>query len=86
MLAVLTLGVIAHGIGLIALARAVGQAPVTGLGPALSCAAIVLAAMLLVVELIAREVSLTLVAAPLAALLTVAANMAGLVTEADAPG
>jgi HemX protein len=85
-LAMLALGVIAHAAGLLALARAVGQAPVTGLGPALSSAALVLAAMLFVIELLAREVSLTLVAAPLAALLTVAANMAGLVTEAEPPG
>jgi len=85
-LVILAIGVIAHAAALIALARTVGQAPVTGLGPALSCAALVLAAMLLVIELIAREVSLTLVAAPLAALLTVAANMAGLVTEAEPPG
>ena len=62
------------------------KAPLTGLGPALSFAGIALALMLLVVELTAREVSLTLVAAPLAALLTVAANLAGLVPQAEPPG
>ena len=85
-LAVLALGIGAHCLALFDLARVVGQAPVTGLGPALSCAGLAVAVMLLVAELIARDVSLTLVAAPLAALLTVAANMAGLVTEADPPG
>ena len=39
--------------------------PLTGLGPSLSFAGLVLAATLLVVELLARDVSLTLVAAPL---------------------
>jgi ABC-type uncharacterized transport system permease subunit len=85
-LALLTVGIAAHVVALADLARALGQAPVTGLGPALSCAGLAVAVMLLAVELIAKEVSLTLVAAPLAALLTVAANMAGLVTQADPPG
>lgn len=85
-LAVLAVGVLAHGVALATLARSIGQAPMTGLGPALSFAGLAVALMLLVVELVAREVSLTLVAAPLAALLTVIANVAGLVPRADPPG
>ncbi|NUR76757.1 MAG: cytochrome c biogenesis protein CcsA, partial [Thermoleophilia bacterium] len=85
-LVALALGVLAHAAALTAFARSAGQAPLTGLGPALSFAGIALALMLLVVELTAREVSLTLVAAPLAALLTVAANLAGLVPQAEPPG
>ena len=85
-LALLAAGVLAHGVALTALARAEGQAPMTGLGPALSFAGIAVAVMLLLVELLAREVSLTLVAAPLAAFLTVVANLAGLVPSAEPPG
>src|SRR5689334_21811735 len=65
--------VLAHLAGLIADARAVGQLPLTGLGPSLSFAGLVLAATLLVVELVARDVSLTLVTAPLAAVPTICA-------------
>jgi ABC-type uncharacterized transport system permease subunit len=82
----LALGVLAHGAGLAAVARVEGQAPMTGLGPALSFAGFVLAAMLLVVELIAREVSLTLITAPLAALTTVAANLIGTTPNTEPPG
>jgi ABC-type uncharacterized transport system permease subunit len=82
----LALGVLAHGAGLAAVARVEGQAPMTGLGPALSFAGFVLAAMLLVVELIAREVSLTLITAPLAALTTVAANLIGTTPITEPPG
>ena len=85
-LVALGLGVLAHALALVAFARSAGQAPLTGLGPALSFAGIALALMLLVVEVFAREVSLTLVAAPLAALLTVAANLAGLVPQVEPPG
>src|SRR5215216_3517060 len=74
----LALGVAAHGAGLVAVARVAGQAPLTGLGPALSFAAFVLAATLLIVEAAARDVSLTLAAAPLAAVVTVAATFIGL--------
>jgi len=74
----LALGVAAHGAALVAVARAAGQAPLTGLGPALSFAGFVLAATLLIVEAAARDVSLTLAAAPLAALVTVAATYIGL--------
>lgn len=79
-------GVIAHGAGLAALARLANQVPITGLGPALSFAGFVLALMLLVVELIAREASLTLVTAPLAALTTVAGNIVGTTPIAEPPG
>ena len=85
-LAALALGVLAHAIALTAFARAAGQAPMTGLGPALSFAGLALAVTLLFVELVAREVSLTLVAAPLAALLAVVANLAGFVPQAEPPG
>ncbi len=70
----LAAGVLAHLTGLIAYARLVGQLPLTGLGPSLSFAGLVLATTLLVVELLARDVSLTLVTAPLAAVPTLCAN------------
>ena len=55
-----------------------GAVPLTGLGPALSFAGLVLALTLLLVEVLARDVSLTLVAAPLAAIPTICANIIGL--------
>jgi HemX protein len=64
----------------------VGQLPLTGLGPSLSFAGLVLAATLLVVEVVAREVSLTLVAAPLAAVPTTFANLIGLVPGLEPAG
>ncbi|MEP6729082.1 MAG: cytochrome c biogenesis protein CcsA [bacterium] len=84
--AVLAIGVLAHAIALAAFVQRVGQLPLTGLGPSLSFAGFVLAATLLVVELIAREVSLTLVAAPLAAIPTICANLVGLVPGAEPVG
>ena len=74
----LTLGVLAHGAALAAVAAAAGRAPLTGLGPALSFGAILLALTLLVAEVAARETSLSLVAAPLAAVATAGAAVAGL--------
>jgi ABC-type uncharacterized transport system permease subunit len=71
--ALLGVGVAAHAAGLAAFSFEVAQLPFTGLGPSLSTAGLVLAATLLLAELGAREVSLTLVAAPLAALSTIAA-------------
>src|SRR6478752_6304709 len=68
--AVRGLGVLAHLAGLAAYVHRVGQLPLTGLGPSLSFAGLVLAATLLLVEALARDVSLTLVAAPLAAVPT----------------
>jgi ABC-type uncharacterized transport system permease subunit len=75
--ALLGLGVLAHLAGLVSYALHVGQLPLTGLGPSLSFAGLVLAAALLLVELLARDVSLTLVTAPLAAIPTVCANLVG---------
>ena len=74
----LLLGVGAHATALAGLTRQSGAASVTGLGPALSFAGLVLALSLVIVESVAREVSLTLVAAPVAALVTVAGNLAGM--------
>jgi ABC-type uncharacterized transport system permease subunit len=79
-------GVLMHVVGLAAFARSVGAVPLTGLGPALSFAGLVLAATLLIVELLAQEVSLTLVAAPLAALPTTFANIIGLTPGHEPPG
>src|SRR5438093_4438082 len=85
-ISVLALGVAVHACALLAFARSVGAVPLTGLGPSLSFAGFVLAAALLVVELLAREVSLTLVAAPLAALPTTFANVIGLTPGHEPPG
>jgi ABC-type uncharacterized transport system permease subunit len=74
----LLLGIGAHATALASLTRQSGAASLTGLGPALSFAGLVLAISLVVVECVAREVSLTLVAAPVAALVTVAGNLAGM--------
>jgi HemX protein len=84
--ALLGLGVLAHALGLYEYAQRVGQLPLTGLGPSLSFAGFVLAATLLVVELVAKEVSLTLVAAPLAALPTTCANLIGLFPGVEPTG
>src|SRR5688572_14847849 len=72
----LGLGVIAHLTVLFGFVSAHGQAPRSGLGPALSFAALLVAVLLLAVELIAREVSVSLAAAPLAAALAAVANIA----------
>lgn len=74
----LLLGVGAHATALAGLTRTNGAASLTGLGPGLSFAGLVLALSLVVVESLAREVSLTLVAAPVAALVTMAGNLAGM--------
>jgi HemX protein len=83
---VLAVGVAAHLVGLGALARSIGAAPLTGLGPALSFAGLLLAVTLLLVELLAREVSLTVIAAPLAALPTTCANLLGFVPGREPAG
>src|SRR5215207_137257 len=75
--AALAAGVVAHLAGLARLTAETGQAPLFGLGPALTSAAFVLAVVLLLVELLAREVSLTLLAAPFAALLVGLASAVG---------
>jgi HemX protein len=84
--AVLALGVLAHAGGLLEYVLRVGQPPLTGLGPSLSFAGLVLAGTLLVVEIAARDVSLTLVAAPLAAIPTICANLIGLTPGIDPSG
>ncbi len=71
-------GIAAHATALIVLSRDAGSASLTGLGPALSFAGLVLAVALVVAEIFAREVSLTLIAAPLTALVTVAGNLTGM--------
>src|SRR5215217_1832220 len=84
--AVLGAGILAHALGLALYAQRVGQLPLTGLGPSLSFAGLVLAATLLVVEIAAREVSLTLVAAPLAAVSTTCGNLIGLIPGLEPAG
>lgn len=82
----LAAGIVAHGLGLLAYALRVGQLPLTGLGPSLSFAGFVLAVTLLIVELAARDVSLTLVAAPLAAVPTLFAILVGFTPGIEPPG
>src|SRR5262249_23064841 len=78
-LSLLGLGVIAHACALAAFTWHADAVPLTGLGPSLSFAGFVLAAILLLVELLAHDVSLALVAAPRVAVSTIAANAIGLV-------
>jgi len=82
----LLLGVVAHGVALGAAARDLGHLPLTGLGPALSAAGFLLALTLLAAEVLARDVTLTIAAAPLAALCATAANLIGLRTVAEPGG
>ena len=79
----LLLGIGAHATALAGLTRQAGAASLTGLGPGLSFAGLVLALSLVVVESLAREVSLTLVAAPV---VTVAGNLAGMQPFLDPQG
>jgi HemX protein len=74
----LAAGAAVHAAGLAELAMRSGPASVTGLGPALSFAGFVLAVALIVVESLAQEVTLSLAAAPLAALMTIAGNVTGM--------
>jgi ABC-type uncharacterized transport system permease subunit len=83
---VLAVGLAAHVCALLTFAKQAGAIPLTGLGPALSFAGALLVTTLLVVELLAGDVSLTLVAAPLAAMLTMFANLIGLVPGRGADG
>jgi ABC-type uncharacterized transport system permease subunit len=69
--------VAAHGVAIGAAWIQDGQLPVVGLGPALSVAGFFVGATLLVVEFTAQEVSLSILAAPLAALITTVANVVG---------
>jgi HemX protein len=82
----LLLGVGAHATALAGLTSQAGAASLTGLGPALSFAGFVLALSLVIVESLAREVSLTLIAAPLAALVTIAGNVTGMHPFLDPQG
>ena len=84
--AVLGAGVLAHLVGLVAFALHSSAVPLTGLGPSLSFAGLVLAVTLLIVELLAGDVSMALVAAPLAAIPTIFANIIGLTPGQAAPG
>ncbi|HYD51585.1 MAG TPA: cytochrome c biogenesis protein CcsA [Gemmatimonadaceae bacterium] len=79
----LAAGVVAHLVALTALAVQMGSLPLFGLGPALSSAAFLLAVSLLAVEALARDVSLALVGAPFAGIVTLLSRVAGLsaVTE-----
>ncbi len=72
-LAVLGAGVLAHAAAIGLGVREAGQLTIMGLGPALSFAALALAVALLLAEWLARDVTLTLVGGPLAALATLAA-------------
>lgn len=83
---VLGAGVVAHVAGLLVYWVQASAVPLTGLGPALSFAGALIAATLLIVELTARDVSLTLVAAPLAAIASIAAISLGLRPGAGAEG
>lgn len=85
-LAALALGIAFHAGALLGFALQAGAVPLTGLGPALSFAGLVLATTLLIAELLARDTSLTLVAAPLAALPTAVANVIGLTPGRGAEG
>ena len=82
----LLIGIGAHATALASLTKQTGAASLTGLGPALSFAGLLLALSLVVVEAVAREVSLTLVAAPVAALVTTAGNLAGMRPFLEAQG
>lgn len=77
-LALLAVGIVVHAVALFGLRQEVGSGSFTGLGPALTFAGFLLATVLILVEGFAREVSLALVAAPLAAIVTAAGNITGL--------
>jgi ABC-type uncharacterized transport system permease subunit len=84
--AVLAMGVVSHVVALLAFWMQASAVPLTGLGPALSFAGLILAATLLLVELLASDVSMTVVAAPLAAIPTICANVIGLTPGVGADG
>lgn len=85
-IAALAAGVIAHAFALASFIRQSGSGSLTGLGPALSFAGFILAIALILVEAFARELTVALIAAPLAALATVAANVSGLTPLLDPQG
>lgn len=82
----LALGLAWHLTALVVATRELGQLPLTGLGPALSVAALLLVASLLAAEALAREATLTLIAAPVAALCIVIATVTGLTPAGDPRG
>src|SRR5918998_472200 len=82
----LALGVLAHVAALADYVLVFGKLPLTGIGPALSFASLLVAATLLLVEVLAGEVSLTLVAAPLAAGVAACAGIMGLSPGYDLGG
>lgn len=75
--ALLACGVLVHAVALVVSGFSDGRLPGFGLGSALSLSALFIAVTLLLVEVIAREVALSLIVAPLAAVITTAANMTG---------
>src|SRR5579859_6104386 len=83
---VLAAGVLAHVCALALLGIRTGAVPITGLGPALSFSGVVLAATLLGVEWSAHEVTLSLLVAPLAAVVTMCALLIGLAPGPSAVG
>lgn len=83
---VLALGIVAHVVALLSFAQRADAVPLTGLGPSLSFAGVVLAFTLLIVEFLARDASLTVIAAPLAAVPTICANVIGLTPGVAAEG
>src|SRR6476469_4001851 len=83
---VLGIGIVAHIVALAEFAMRSSAVPLTGLGPALSFAGLVLALTLFLVEILARDVSMTLIAAPLAAIPTICANVIGLTPGQSTPG
>lgn len=84
--AILGLGVALHWAALASYAIHAGSYSLTGLGPSLSFAGAALATTLLVVELLARDASISLVAAPLAAIPTICAIAVGLAPGAATSG
>ena len=77
-IATLAVGIAGHAGALFFTARTLGEAPVTGFGPALSLAGLMVAATLIAAEVGTRDVTLTLVAGPLAAVLTAIGAASGL--------
>jgi ABC-type uncharacterized transport system permease subunit len=73
----LALGVLAHAAAMAAATHFAGGLPVWGLGPALSFAGLAFGVALLLTELLARDVTLTLIGGPLAAIMTAIAINAG---------
>jgi ABC-type uncharacterized transport system permease subunit len=82
----LAAGVAAHLTGLLMAGQRLGQLPVSGLGPALSLAGLMVAITLLIAEISTRDVTLTLIGGPLAATVTTIGNVSGLPSASPSPG